>query len=169
MKSTMTYSELIPCFRNRFAWKKYGCRFQWYISFHVSFKWFNQPAILQCNDLPIDLTFFTELEMLHRNISGECGIASMGCWLLFWNWSRHALEIGSFSLAHYVNHTSCVRFVFDIDRPQNVCNSFEIIDLFVTYIMLNRHRSLCFLFLGPFVIPWNKIYTAKSATYVYYT
>ena len=31
------YSELIPCFGKRFARKKYGCRFQWYITFHVSF------------------------------------------------------------------------------------------------------------------------------------
>ena len=38
MKSTMTYSELVPCFRNKFARKKYGCRVQWYITFHVSFK-----------------------------------------------------------------------------------------------------------------------------------
>ena len=36
-KSTVTYSQLIPCFRNRFARKKYGCRFQWFITFHVSF------------------------------------------------------------------------------------------------------------------------------------
>ena len=38
MKSTMTYSELIPCFRKRFARKKYGCRFHWYKTFYVSFK-----------------------------------------------------------------------------------------------------------------------------------
>ena len=36
MKSTMTDFELIPCFRKRFA-RKYGCRFQWYLTFHVSF------------------------------------------------------------------------------------------------------------------------------------
>ena len=36
--STMTYSELIPCFRWRFDRKKYGCHFEWYIAFHVSFK-----------------------------------------------------------------------------------------------------------------------------------
>ena len=45
MKSTTTYSELIPCFRNRFARKKYGCRFQWYIPFHVSFKQLPQRNI----------------------------------------------------------------------------------------------------------------------------
>ena len=37
MESTMTHSELIPCFRKRSARKKYGCRFQWYITFHVCF------------------------------------------------------------------------------------------------------------------------------------
>ena len=41
MKSTVTYSELIPCFGKRFA-RKNGCRFQWYITFHVSFKYNKQ-------------------------------------------------------------------------------------------------------------------------------
>ena len=47
MKSTMTYSELIPCFRKKGSQEKYCCRFQWYITFHVSFKVIFKPIIIR--------------------------------------------------------------------------------------------------------------------------
>ena len=37
LKSTMTYTWVIPCFRKG-SLEKYGCRLQWFITFHVSFK-----------------------------------------------------------------------------------------------------------------------------------
>ena len=44
MKSTMTYTYLAnTLFQKRFARIKYGCRLQWFITFHVSFKFVIRP------------------------------------------------------------------------------------------------------------------------------
>ena len=58
MKSTMTYSELIPCFKDLFA-IKYGCRFQCHF-FHVSF---NQrlARVLIANNSNRDVHVFVQL------------------------------------------------------------------------------------------------------------
>ena len=37
-KSIMTYISPIPCCRQRFARKKYGYNFKWYITVHLRFK-----------------------------------------------------------------------------------------------------------------------------------
>ena len=51
-------SELIPCFRKWFARKKYGCRFQWYKTFNVSFN-----LLKHANTIRVAVTV-TDLQVL---------------------------------------------------------------------------------------------------------